>query len=317
MNTDWRQNKPCYTAERTVVVFTNVAAPVTIQEVKIGTEQFNITATYTHRDGRLEIDLTDLVRLGTGYVQFAEHQTGTTLLVYIRWTTVIGQNPNTTIAPSTDYTERVREEQDANGPAFGLPSVMIVSPTDFTLAEIFAPDMFGLQIKGDATEDPTLDGNSVKIPCGVGRLKVNARNIGAFGRFVQVDEIWLKPMECGTYAKVSWLSRFGNAKVHFFEFNKLTLSKYEDTKLQDNTIGTMYGYRQDSGTEVAAVLSLDELTSYDVWYYSDIMTAATVTVEIDGVTHLARIDTKSLDIKMSKVDRYTLELEVTLTHLNS
>lgn len=88
------------------------------------------------------------------------------------------------------------------------------------------------------------------------------------------------PTECGVrYAMINWRSLVGPYKMHNF------VVKSQKTDAQDNYSLLMVdnSYNTIKGSEESLILSIDELNTYDLWYYSDILTSSDVNlIAIDG-----------------------------------
>ena len=90
----------------------------------------------------------------------------------------------------------------------------------------------------------------------------------------------LKKVECGVrYAVIQWRSFVGPYKAHTFKINS------QKTDAQDNYSLLMVdnSYNEIKGSEESLILSIDELNTYDLWYYSDILTSSDVSLMVcDG-----------------------------------
>ena len=89
-----------------------------------------------------------------------------------------------------------------------------------------------------------------------------------------------KEVECGVrYAVIQWRSFVGPYKAHTFKINS------QKTETQDNYSPLMVdnSYNEIKGSEESLILSIDELNTYDLWYYSDILTSSEVSLMVcDG-----------------------------------
>lgn len=89
-----------------------------------------------------------------------------------------------------------------------------------------------------------------------------------------------KKVECGVrYAVIQWRSFVGPYKAHTFNINS------QKTDAQDNYSLLMVdnSYNEIKGSEESLILSIDELDTYDLWYYSDILTSSEVSLMVcDG-----------------------------------
>jgi hypothetical protein len=85
----------------------------------------------------------------------------------------------------------------------------------------------------------------------------------------------LAPTECGVrYALIKWRSFVGPYKMHNFEI------KSQKTEAQDDYSLLMVdnSYNEIKGSEESLIFSIDELDTYDLWYYSDILTSSEVSL---------------------------------------
>ena len=89
-----------------------------------------------------------------------------------------------------------------------------------------------------------------------------------------------KKVECGVrYAVIQWRSFVGPYKAHTFKINS------QKTDTQDNYSLLMVdnSYNEIKGSEESLIFSIDELNTYDFWYYSDILTSSEVSLMVcDG-----------------------------------
>lgn len=85
---------------------------------------------------------------------------------------------------------------------------------------------------------------------------------------------------CGRkYAAVEWVSRSGMIKRHTWEVRDVKDKSTDRVELMTH----FNGYREEKGYETTIVLHLDNLTQYDYWYYSDIITSSDVRVALNEV----------------------------------
>lgn len=87
----------------------------------------------------------------------------------------------------------------------------------------------------------------------------------------------IRPEQCGRrYAMVQWVSAFGLIKRHTFEVRDVEMSMANSVSLQNN----FGGFRELKGTRKGLRLHLSQLSAYDYWYYSDIVTSSDVRVAV-------------------------------------
>lgn len=118
-------------------------------------------------------------------------------------------------------------------------------------------------------------------------------------RTLAVRDINIREPQCGRcYAMVQWVSACGIIKRHTFEVRDVELSVSDSVSLQNN----FGGFREAKGTRKGLRLHLPQLTAYDYWYFSDIITSSDVRVavsEIDadfGEDTRVKVTTKSVTI---------------------
>lgn len=118
-------------------------------------------------------------------------------------------------------------------------------------------------------------------------------------RTLAVRDVNIREPQCGRcYAMVQWVSACGIIKRHTFEVRDVELSVSDSVSLQNN----FGGFREAKGTRKGLRLHLPQLTAYDYWYFSDIITSSDVRVavsEIDadfGEDTRVKVTTKSATI---------------------
>lgn len=138
--------------------------------------------------------------------------------------------------------------------------------------------------------------------------------IGAFrvyGDFEGTATFSPKPLLCNRqYALVQWQSRFGNIKRATWEVAEV---KHSATDIVD-LVNVYGGWKSRKSSEVSVVLRLRDLTPYDYWYYSDIITSNDVRVALNEIdkdlddSTIVDVVTKSATIPNSGTK--TLEVEI-------
>lgn len=101
---------------------------------------------------------------------------------------------------------------------------------------------------------------------------------------------------CARYAAVRWVSFTGKTRLHTLEVRDLSQTADDVIKLE-----TLDGsYNQIKGRTDGFKLYLDDLTAYDYWYYSDIITSSKVEVSLDGANwNQVEVTTQSVTIPNS------------------
>lgn len=115
----------------------------------------------------------------------------------------------------------------------------------------------------------------------------------------------LKPLDdCKRYCSVEWVSATGRYRRHTFEVRDVKINTGEVVSLEtlDNS------YNEIKGRVCGLTLHLDDLTAYDYWYYSDLVTSSKVLVDFDSGSHRVEVTTKSVTLpnseegKLNKLD---------------
>ena len=105
----------------------------------------------------------------------------------------------------------------------------------------------------------------------------------------------IQEQECeAMYALVRWVSFTGRTKQHVFELvkPKTAVSDAYNLKPIDNEFVEIKG-RMDGFT-----LKLDNLSPYDMWYYSDVLTSSKVEVSFDHGTTFDRVQVTTKDVTL-------------------
>lgn len=105
----------------------------------------------------------------------------------------------------------------------------------------------------------------------------------------------IQEQECEvTYALVRWVSFTGGTKQHVFELVKPKTSVVDAYSLEpiDDE------YVEIKGRVDGFTLKLDNLSPYDMWYYSDVLTSSKVEVSLDHGTTFDRVQVTNKDIAL-------------------
>lgn len=105
----------------------------------------------------------------------------------------------------------------------------------------------------------------------------------------------IQEQECeATYALVRWVSFTGGTKQHVFELVKPKTAVADAYSLEpiDNE------YVEIKGRVDGFTLKLDNLSPYDMWYYSDVLTSSKVEVSLDHGTTFDRVQVTNKDIAL-------------------
>lgn len=120
------------------------------------------------------------------------------------------------------------------------------------------------------TEDPSIHTDNYYIS----NFKVYQKNAGGDCIVSRAQ----KQICNNRYAKVRWTSRSGVQKQNVFEVRDVT----DNTASKTNLLSIKNEYDVRKGQAQTLKLCIDNLTAYDYWYYSDMLTSSSVEVSMDG-----------------------------------
>lgn len=220
-------------------------------------------------NGEVLIDVTDFVR---AYPErnILKFQTGQTVrTVYFN---VAGRiNPAGVLIPRHEpmYTE---------DPAFIIPPqkmLLNVQNSSFVMAEFYSPRANEWHVDGFAQWDNSM------------RNLVNFNTDGFALRDGDFSENYRPELAdtCKPLALVEWQSFSGATRRHVFYIVKQT-NETEETIALENVQNE---YTEIKGETDGFSLRLEDLTRYDLWYYSDMITSSDVRVSIDGGSTFYRV----------------------------
>jgi hypothetical protein len=266
LTTGTHTNVPYWQQERLVLKLTTASDHVDLYDFA---DQNTPIATYLTADGVAEIDITDYVRANQTRNQYALTYEGAGQY----WAMSIMRagliNPEGMIIPPHELTER---------------GVLIVPPS-----------------KMIATSDTIRAG--FYATQGVWRRYINGQWVGLENGYIPVREtesitisdsgfegmhqFRIYERLCGfRYATIGWTgadncSGIPADRVHTWEVRSQEIASVDDYSLMDWD----NAYKTIKGREDGFTLFLDDLSAYDMWYYSSILTSNYVILkEIDGVT---------------------------------
>lgn len=136
----------------------------------------------------------------------------------------------------------------------------------------------------------------------------------------QFATIFLRPRDCRKqYAFVNFLTQWGQECETFWELQKYNIKVGERIELQ--TSDFTKNFAEARGRTDSVVIALTDLTQYDLWYYSQIVTSPLVLFEYytgDASAKAVQVAVESTDVSiMSGADEGTFyKLEVTLKIVN-
>ena len=271
MNTAWTTN--VYAQERNILTLSAFSAGSVIVEL-VTTTPAGFSAKYSiPASGILSIDLSDLVRIATtgGFTVTECDANGDALsaAVLLSWNTIGKISPLSAIIPPFD----MEETNDVRI----CPPYMILSGADFVaelLCEFRAESQWTID-EIDSEGEPT--GGTAQMPS----LPIDPGTV-FFNLYKTNSPIYartIKPTECGRrYALVEWVSYTGATRRHVFEIVGVTTETTEEVNVE--TLTNEYDIRKNRRD--GFTLRLENLTAYDVWYYSDLITSSDVKISVDG-----------------------------------
>lgn len=138
----------------------------------------------------------------------------------------------------------------------------------------------------------------------------NYVGIGVIDTKAQYNMQMRQQKDCIQYIDIKWECLF---KKDFYKKHKFEL--YEQTESVDVS-QELYNYK-DSGLALTEksrkkeiTLRLDDLTTYDLWYYSDLLTSSNVFAYVDGDWQRIQVITKSINIPFNSVKRNELMIDI-------
>ena len=254
-------------AERSLLIFhgtSNSPFNVTVGDVTL--------KSVTDASGYVMIDLTDLfATYKIGYSGKVKCNTGyQTETVSISFEIKGDLSPNSMIIPQ-------------NG-EIGLYAP-IIAPTCFLQGLFGIKPQFVLNVGQSELDYVELVGNTQIRnsfqPNSLQAVSVSGERISFehvdVGNVICSRTINIREPQCGRrYAMVQWVSALGLVKRHTFEVRDVETSVSDSVSLQNN----FGGFRELKGTRKGLRLHLSQLSAYDYWYYSDIVTSSDVRVAV-------------------------------------
>lgn len=266
LTTGTHTNVPYWQQERLVLKLTTASDHVDLYD---WAQQSAPLATYLTADGVAEIDITDYVRANPTRNQYALTYEGAGQY----WAMSIVRagliNPEGMIIPPHELTAR--------GALIVPPSKMIAT-SDTIRAGFY---------KTQGTWHRRLQGRWVELENGYIPVVENDSIIISDSGVEGVHKFGISERLCGVrYASIGWTSADNCSgvpldRVHTWEVRSQEVASADGYSLMDWD----NAYKTIKGREDGFTLFLDDLSAYDLWYYSSILTSSYVVLkEIDGVT---------------------------------
>lgn len=261
---------------------------------------------YGVQDNPLYIDVSDYMRLvGVG-------GGGTLTLTFgstsydIRFSVVGNINPNDMIVPRypIGYDKlRLQDDTPILPPSIILPSIYGITGNVLLWHK---SGMLNVNVGGDSTAITDSGIYLIDIPADTAFIELYAPFLTIGQRNV------IQPLKCGrTYAMVQWMSELGKTKCATWEVREVKSVSDDVQALQ-----SMFdGHKVRKGIARELVLRLENLSAYDKWYYSDIITSSDVRVCVNeqdalfGDETMVEVATNSV-VQPLNNERYTLEVTI-------
>jgi hypothetical protein len=152
---------------------------------------------------------------------------------------------------------------------------------------------------------------SYEIPTDLAESKIGLKLYCNFNVLENRFVIRQSLMNCKQYASVEWLSRTGAKKRHTWEVRDVKDKVFNAVDF----VTRFNGYKVNKGYEQTIVLHLDNLTRYDYWYYSDLITSSDVRVALNEVdadfddSTLVEVQSNSVEVPNAN-GMYELNVEI-------
>lgn len=135
-------------------------------------------------------------------------------------------------------------------------------------------------------------------------------SIGNINNKAQYNMMMRRLKECVQYIDIKWESIFKKDayKKHKFELSEMEESVANSVELYNCKDGGMSLTEKSRQQQVT--IRLDDLTNYDLWYYSDMLTSSNVFALVNGEWQRVSVVTKKIDIPFQSVKRHELTIDL-------
>lgn len=292
---------------------------MTFRSTKVGTITLYINSvavmsvTYPKANIDVTLDLSDIVKTYPNPTSVTLTDTSTTAT--ITWS-ASGKlvNPDTTIRPAYNKENLLVNFDPTNG---GL----IFAPSSTYSGDTFIAYSGGGTITFDmvSSGNDTIDSNIYDYP-----TETTDKIINIFiGKGNEVVVLELRSFDCRRYCALRWESMFKKNlyKNHTFVISEIS-GEADDTTECYNVIDDGTSRLLKNRVEKCVVL-VENLTPYDVWYYSDLITSNNVFFDFiqDGVRvgkeRRVQVLSKSLTTSMNDAKRVDLQFEILIKKIES
>ena len=292
---------------------------ITFRSTKVGTITLYINSvavmsvTYPKAYLDVTLDLSDIVRTYPNPVTATLSDSTTTAT--ITWS-ASGKlvNPTTTIRPAYNKESLLVNFDPTNGGLIFAPSSTYSGDT-FIAYSGGGTITFYLQSSGE----DTIDNNMYDYPMETTDKVINIYT----GNGDEVAVLELRSFDCRRYCALRWESMFKKNlyKNHTFVISEIS-GEADDTTECYNVVDDGTSRLLKNRVEKCIVL-LENLTTYDVWYYSDLITSNNVFFDFiqDGqrVGNERRVQvlSKSLTTSMNDAKRVDLQFEILIKKIDA
>ena len=260
-------NDGVWRAERSLMIFhgaVNSPFNVTVGDVTL--------KSVTDSSGDVMIDLTDLfATYPIGYSGSVRCNTGeSTPVVSVSFEIKGDLSPNSMIIPTNG---EIGIYAPIIAPTYFLQGLFRIKP-QFVLS-VGQSELDYVELVGNTQTTNSFQPNSLQdVPVSGDRIVfLHKENL----KVICSRTINIREPQCGRrYAMVQWVSAVGLIKRHTFEVRDVETSVSDSVSLQNN----FGGFCELKGTRKGLRLHLSQLTPYDYWYYSDIVTSSDVRVAV-------------------------------------
>lgn len=138
----------------------------------------------------------------------------------------------------------------------------------------------------------------------------NSISIGVIDNKEQYNMHMRQQKDCIQYIDIKWECMFQKDayKKHKFELYEQNESVDVSQELYNYKDGGLALTEKSRKKEIT--LKLDDLTAYDLWYYSDLLTSSNVFAYVDGEWQRIQVITKNINIPFNSVKRNELMIDV-------
>ena len=135
-------------------------------------------------------------------------------------------------------------------------------------------------------------------------------SVGVIDNKAQYNIHMRQQKDCIQYIDIKWECLF---KKDFYKKHKFEL--YEQSESVDVS-QELYNYKDgglaltEKSRKKTITLKLDDLSTYDLWYYSDLLTSSNVFAYVDGEWQRIQVITKNINIPFNSVKRNELMIDI-------